>query len=91
MTEVLAAGLPVLGTCAGMILLAEHIVDPAPGQQSLGVVPRAVRRNAFGPQADSATEVLDTSVGEVNAAFIRAPEVVSVGKALQYWPVGGHP
>lgn len=95
LTEVLATGLPVLGTCAGMILLAEHIVDPAPGQQSLGLVPMTVRRNAFGPQADSATEVLDTSVGEVKAAFIRAPEVVSVGEgvavlARRRTPVTGH-
>lgn len=80
--QMLADGLPVLGTCAGMILLAEQIVDPAPGQQSLAVVPMSVRRNAFGRQADSATEILETRLGPVNAAFIRAPEVVAVGDGV---------
>ncbi|NKE10134.1 MULTISPECIES: pyridoxal 5'-phosphate synthase glutaminase subunit PdxT [Kocuria] len=82
LVEMLAEGLPVLGTCAGMILLAEQIVDPAPGQQSLAVVPISVQRNAFGPQADSATEMLETTLGPVNAAFIRAPAVVSAGDGV---------
>ncbi len=52
--EVIAAGLPVLGTCAGLIMLALRIEDPAPGQQSLGVLDVTVARNAFGSQVDSA-------------------------------------
>ncbi|WP_368660383.1 pyridoxal 5'-phosphate synthase glutaminase subunit PdxT [Kocuria sp.] len=81
--EMLGNGLPVLGTCAGMILLAEQIVDPAPAQESLGVLPVTVRRNAFGRQLDSATEVLESVFGPVSAAFIRAPEVICADDGVQ--------
>ena len=47
------SGHPVLGTCAGLILLAREIQDPAPGQQSLGLLDVTVARNAFGPQTHS--------------------------------------
>lgn len=57
--EVIAAGLPVLGTRAGLILLATRIEDPAPGQQSLGVLDVTVARNAFGSQVDSAEVSLE--------------------------------
>lgn len=75
-------GLPTLGTCAGLILLARQVLDPAPGQQSLGVLDVAVRRNAFGSQVDSAEIDLETTDGPVRVAFIRAPEVVSVGPGV---------
>ena len=81
--EGLRCGLPVLGTCAGLITLATDIVDPAPGQGSLGVVDMAVRRNSFGPQVNSAVERVDTTFGPVEAAFIRAPEVLSVGEGTE--------
>lgn len=81
--RLLQAGTPVLGTCAGLILLADQVEDPAPGQESLGVIPMTVRRNAFGRQVDSATETLDTTLGAVQAAFIRAPEVISVGPGVE--------
>ncbi len=75
------AGLPVYGTCAGMILLADRIEDTAPGQESFGGLDVTVRRNAFGRQVDSFQTQLhvrgfDTPVA---ATFIRAPEVVDVG------------
>ncbi|WP_196820202.1 pyridoxal 5'-phosphate synthase glutaminase subunit PdxT [Corynebacterium qintianiae] len=79
LTEALRGGLPVLGTCAGLITLATEIEDPAPGQKSLGIVDMRVRRNAFGRQVDSAVETIVTRYGAVRAAYIRAPEVVSVG------------
>lgn len=72
----IAGGLPTLGTCAGLIALAHEIVDPAPGQQSLGVLDITVRRNAFGRQVDSAEETVASALGPIRAAFIRAPEVV---------------
>ena len=75
-------GLPTLGTCAGLILLAREVLDPAPGQQSLGVLDVAVRRNAFGSQVDSAELDLETTDGPVRVAFIRAPEVVAVGPGV---------
>lgn len=79
----IAGGLPALGTCAGLILLARRLVDPAPGQQSLGVLDVVVRRNAFGPQVDSAEVNLDTAYGPATVAFIRAPKVVEVGPGVE--------
>ncbi len=81
--EVIAGGLPTLGTCAGLIMLARRIADPAPGQQSLGVLDVTVRRNAFGRQIDSAEVALDTEFGPVRTAFIRAPQVVQVGPGVE--------
>jgi 5'-phosphate synthase pdxT subunit len=79
----IAAGLPVYGTCAGLIMLADTIVDGIAGQQSLGALDVAVRRNAFGSQVDSFETDLDIpQLGEepVHAVFIRAPIVESVGE-----------
>ncbi|MCP3427065.1 pyridoxal 5'-phosphate synthase glutaminase subunit PdxT [Rothia sp. AR01] len=84
--EAVAGGLPVLGTCAGLILLAAEIDDPAPGQQSLGLLDVAVSRNAFGSQAASAEVTLpwDGVGGEsVRAAFIRAPIVTRTGPGVE--------
>ncbi len=81
--DAIAAGLPTLGTCAGLILLAREVVDPAPGQRSLGVLDVTVRRNAFGPQVDSAETELDTTLGPVKVAFIRAPVVTRIGDRVQ--------
>lgn len=78
----IADGVPTLATCAGLILLADEVLDPAPGQQSLGVIDITVRRNAFGPQVDSSVETLSTADGPVSVAFIRAPEVVRVGAGV---------
>jgi len=78
----IGAGLPTLGTCAGLILLADKVLDPAPGQQSLAVLDATVRRNAFGSQVDSAEVDLETSDGPVKVAFIRAPQVVATGPAV---------
>ena len=77
------AGLPTLGTCAGLILLASDVLDPAPGQGSLGVLDVAVRRNAFGRQVDSAEVRLDTAWGPADVAFVRAPAVERVGPGVE--------
>ncbi|HET8560689.1 MAG TPA: pyridoxal 5'-phosphate synthase glutaminase subunit PdxT [Marmoricola sp.] len=81
----LAAGMPALGTCAGMILLADRIVDGAVGQETLGGLDITVRRNAFGRQVDSFETGLDfTGVdGPVHAVFIRAPWVEGVGPGVE--------
>lgn len=79
----LRSGLPVLGTCAGLIMLSSHIDDPAPGQQSLGVLDVGVSRNAFGSQVASAeTELMwsGSASATVRAAFIRAPIVTALGE-----------
>lgn len=78
----IAAGMPVYGTCAGLILLADEVLDAIEGQQSFGGLDVAVRRNAFGNQNDSFETELDIpQLGEppVHAVFIRAPIVESVG------------
>ncbi|MFJ6810231.1 pyridoxal 5'-phosphate synthase glutaminase subunit PdxT [Streptomyces anulatus] len=80
--ERVAAGMPVYGTCAGMILLAEKILDPRSGQETVGGIDMIVRRNAFGRQNESfeaAVEVGGVEGGPVDGVFIRAPWVESVG------------
>ncbi|AAT88927.1 glutamine amidotransferase [Leifsonia xyli subsp. xyli] len=78
----IAGGLPVYGTCAGLIMLADTIVDGIAGQRSLGGLDVAVRRNAFGSQAESfETDLSFPTLGAepMHAVFIRAPIVESVG------------
>jgi 5'-phosphate synthase pdxT subunit len=82
----IAAGLPVYGSCAGMILLADRLADGAAGQQTLGGMDILVRRNAFGRQVDSFEEDLHIrEVGgePVRAVFIRAPWVEEAGPAVE--------
>lgn len=76
------ATLPVLGTCAGMILLASEVLDGRGDQRSFAAVDVAVRRNAFGRQVDSFEADLDVrgvEGGPVHAVFIRAPVVERAG------------
>jgi 5'-phosphate synthase pdxT subunit len=78
----IASGLPVYGTCAGLIMLADTVLDAIEGQQSIGGLDVAVRRNAFGSQLDSFETDLDVAaLGDppVHAVFIRAPIVESLG------------
>jgi 5'-phosphate synthase pdxT subunit len=84
--ERLAAGLPAYGSCAGMILLADRLVDSAPDQQTFGGLDITVRRNAFGGQIESFEEDLDftgLTGGPVRAVFIRAPWVEQVGADVE--------
>lgn len=74
----IAGGLPVYGSCAGMILLADRILDAHRDQQTFGGLHATVRRNAFGRQVDSHEIDLDIEGipgGAVHAVFIRAPWV----------------
>lgn len=82
----IAEGLPVYGTCAGLILLADEVLDGLVGQQSFGGLDVAVRRNAFGSQLDSFESDLrvDAFGGPpVKAVFIRAPVVERVGAGVE--------
>jgi 5'-phosphate synthase pdxT subunit len=81
----IASGLPVLGTCAGMIMLADTIEGGIQGQQTLGGLDVVVRRNAFGRQVDSFETDIDFVPFEVpfRALFIRAPWVEKVGAAVE--------
>ena len=78
-------GLPVLGTCAGMIMLADRVRDGILGQETLGGLDITVRRNAFGRQVDSFEGELDFQGLEapVHAVFIRAPWVEEVGPDVE--------
>lgn len=90
--DALNAGLPTLGTCAGMILLADEILDSAPGQRGVGGIDMVVRRNAFGRQVDSFEMSLaapgllpdgDDGDRPLRAVFIRAPWAESVGDGVE--------
>jgi 5'-phosphate synthase pdxT subunit len=78
-------GMPVFGTCAGMILLASDIVDGRPDQTRLGAIDIGVRRNAFGRQVDSfETDLLVDGLDRpLHAVFIRAPVVERVGPRVE--------
>jgi 5'-phosphate synthase pdxT subunit len=79
-------GMPVFGSCAGMILLAREVLDGRPDQRQLGGLDAVVRRNAFGRQVDSFeadVPVAEVAGGPVRAVFIRAPWVESVGPGVQ--------
>jgi 5'-phosphate synthase pdxT subunit len=86
LAERLADGLPVLGTCAGMILLACDVVDGRPDQESFGAIDVAVRRNAYGRQRDSFEADLAVdgiAGGPFPGVFIRAPRIESVGEGVE--------
>ncbi len=83
MRTAIADGLPTLGTCAGLVLLAREVVDPAPGQRSLGVLDVTVRRNALGSQVASSETTVSTPLGPVQVAFIRAPVITRVGAGVE--------
>jgi 5'-phosphate synthase pdxT subunit len=89
-----AAGMPAFGTCAGMILLADRIVDGVEGQETIGGLDITVRRNAFGRQVDSFEEDLPFAglADPVHAVFIRAPWVERVGERVEVLATAaGHP
>ncbi|MEI6620988.1 MAG: pyridoxal 5'-phosphate synthase glutaminase subunit PdxT [Actinomycetes bacterium] len=80
------SGLPVFGSCAGMILLADRVLDQMPDQPLIGGLDVTVRRNAFGPQVASFEAALKIdAVGEpaFPAVFIRAPWVEQIGGGVQ--------
>lgn len=80
-------GLPVLATCAGLIYSARELENPAPGQQTLGLVDVTVRRNAFGNQRFSEERTVPVTLGSetlnIEASFIRAPIVTRVGEGVE--------
>ena len=83
-----AAGRPVLGTCAGAILMATEVCSPT--QRSLGLIDMAIERNAYGRQLDSSIRRVEpgeafverTAAGTMEAVFIRAPKIRRVGEGV---------
>jgi 5'-phosphate synthase pdxT subunit len=83
--ERVATGMPAFGTCAGMILLADRVLDGVAGQETIGGLDITVRRNAFGRQVDSFEEEIHVRGLEqpMHAVFIRAPWVEAVGEGVE--------
>ncbi|HZU75033.1 MAG TPA: pyridoxal 5'-phosphate synthase glutaminase subunit PdxT [Acidimicrobiales bacterium] len=84
--ERIADGLPVMGTCAGMILLASEVIGGRHDQRGFGAMDITVRRNGFGRQAQSfECDLAVEGIGErtLRAVFIRAPVVERVGAAVE--------
>jgi pyridoxal 5'-phosphate synthase pdxT subunit len=83
--EAIRAGLPAYGTCAGMIMLADHLEGGVPGQETIGGLDVVVRRNAFGRQVDSFEADLDVLGLDTpfHAMLIRAPWVEKVGQDVE--------
>ena len=82
----LSEGMPALGTCAGMILLASEVLDGRRDQRCFGAIDLSVRRNAFGRQVDSFEtdlEVSQVTGGPMRAVFIRAPVVERAGPGVE--------
>ncbi|MER5454988.1 pyridoxal 5'-phosphate synthase glutaminase subunit PdxT [Micromonospora sp. NPDC002389] len=82
----IAAGLPVYGSCAGMIMLATEVLDGRPDQRGFDGIAMTVRRNAFGRQVDSfeaPVEITGVEGGPLHAVFIRAPWVERVGDDVE--------
>jgi 5'-phosphate synthase pdxT subunit len=82
----LGSGMPVFGSCAGMIMLADRLVGRAGGQQTVGGLDISVRRNAFGRQVDSfESDIALRGIGgqDFRAVFIRAPWVEEAGPGVE--------
>ncbi|SCF31122.1 pyridoxal 5'-phosphate synthase glutaminase subunit PdxT [Micromonospora mirobrigensis] len=82
----IAAGMPVYGSCAGMIMLAGEVLDGRPDQRGFAGIEMTVRRNAFGRQVDSfeaPVEVTGVEGGPFHGVFIRAPWVERVGDGVE--------
>ncbi|SCF27002.1 pyridoxal phosphate synthase yaaE subunit [Micromonospora viridifaciens] len=82
----IAAGMPVYGSCAGMIMLAAAVLDGRPDQRGFQGIEMTVRRNAFGRQVDSfeaPVEITGVEGGQFHAVFIRAPWVERVGAGVE--------
>jgi pyridoxal 5'-phosphate synthase pdxT subunit len=93
--EKIKGGLPIYGSCAGMILLADRVLDSMVGQETFGGMDVSVRRNAFGRQVDSFEDEIAFHTPEpveIRAVFIRAPWVEEIGPSIKILAsVDGHP
>ncbi len=72
---------PTFGTCAGAILLAKEVSNPA--QEGLGAIDIGVRRNAYGRQLESFIDEIDSKLGRIETVFIRAPKIERVGSGVE--------
>jgi len=92
--ERISSGMPVFGTCAGVILLAEVVLDGRADQRSFGALPITTRRNGYGRQIDSFEAEVPVAglTDDFTAVFIRAPIIESVGAGVDVLAThGGRP
>ena len=89
----ITSGMPVYGSCAGLILLANKVIDGIVGQETFGGLDITARRNAFGRQVDSFEgEIEFKGIGKLNGVFIRAPWVEEIGDGVEVLATShGHP
>lgn len=73
----------IFGTCAGAIMLAKTVLHKEAGQESLGLMDMAIDRNAYGRQTESFEQKIETKLGPIEAVFIRAPRIKSVGTSVR--------
>ena len=73
----------IFGTCAGAILLSKTIYHKMAGQKTLQLMNITIDRNAYGKQKDSFEQEIKTDLGKINAVFIRAPKIKSIGKQVK--------
>jgi len=84
--EARRAGMPMYGSCAGMIMLSDRVTDARPDQETIGGIDVTVRRNAFGRQVDSFEAIIEIPLlgrPDFPAVFIRAPWVESAGPSVE--------
>jgi 5'-phosphate synthase pdxT subunit len=94
MRDSIAAGLPVMATCAGVILLATHVRDGLPDQESLEILPITVRRNAYGRQPESFEADVDVDFlsSTFRGVFIRAPLIEEIAEGVEvHAAIDGNP
>jgi pyridoxal 5'-phosphate synthase pdxT subunit len=72
----------LFGTCAGAIMLAKRIHNEEAGQKTLALMDIEIDRNAYGTQTESFEETIETALGRINAVFIRAPRIKSIGAGV---------
>lgn len=73
----------IFGTCAGAIMIAKNVANKTEDQKTLELLDVNIDRNAYGRQADSFVEKIETSLGEVNAVFIRAPKISKISTKVK--------
>jgi pyridoxal 5'-phosphate synthase pdxT subunit len=73
----------IFGTCAGAILLAKKVSNKSEKQKTLGLMDIEIDRNAYGRQADSFEKEITTTLGKIDAIFIRAPKIKSASKSIK--------
>lgn len=86
-----AAAKPVLGTCAGLIMLANDVDGAVQGQEFIGGLDVKVSRNAYGGQTHSFEAEIEIAGRKENVAFIRAPRILDVGSAQVIAKLGDEP